>query len=71
MITYKANKPKQLPLRLTKTLLAASIEKLRDGSAAYETAAVLWAAAIPVILPNILALVRYVKYELVSRIASF
>ncbi|KAF2007985.1 ARM repeat-containing protein [Amniculicola lignicola CBS 123094] len=51
----------QLPLRLTKTLLAASIEKLRDGSPAYETAAVLWANAIPVILPNILQLVSHAQ----------
>ncbi|KAF2470325.1 ARM repeat-containing protein [Lindgomyces ingoldianus] len=50
-----------LPLRLTKTLLAASIEKLRDGSAAYETAAVLWAEAIPTILPNILQLVSHAQ----------
>lgn len=51
----------QLPLRLTKTLLAASIEKLRDGSPQYETAAVLWADAIPVILPNLLQLVSYAQ----------
>ncbi|ORY09735.1 armadillo-type protein [Clohesyomyces aquaticus] len=50
-----------LPLRLTKTLLAASIEKLRDGSAAYETAAVLWADAIPIILPNILQLISHAQ----------
>jgi exportin-5 len=50
-----------LPLRLTKTLLAASIEKLKDGSPAYETAAVLWADAIPVILPNILQLVSHAQ----------
>lgn len=61
-----ANEIQQLPLRLTKTLLAASIEKLRDGSAAYETAAVLWAAAIPVILPNILQLVRYVQFFILT-----
>ncbi|KAF2728249.1 ARM repeat-containing protein [Polyplosphaeria fusca] len=51
----------QLPLRLTKTLLAASIEKLRDGTSAYETAAVLWADAIPTILPNILQLVSHAQ----------
>jgi exportin-5 len=50
-----------LPLRLTKTLLAASTEKLRDGTAAYETAAVLWAEAIPVILPNLLQLVSHAQ----------
>lgn len=50
-----------LPLRLTKTLLAASTEKLKDGSPAYETAAVLWAEAIPVLLPNLLQLVNHAQ----------
>ncbi|KAH9861878.1 hypothetical protein IAQ61_010079 [Plenodomus lingam] len=50
-----------LPLRLTKTLLAASTEKLRDGSPAYETAAALWAEAIPVLLPNLLQLVSHAQ----------
>ncbi|KAL6705333.1 karyopherin [Coniothyrium glycines] len=51
----------QLPLRLTKTLLAASTEKLRDGSAAYETAAILWSEAIPILLPNLLQLVSHAQ----------
>ncbi|KAF2259938.1 ARM repeat-containing protein [Lojkania enalia] len=51
------DRSQRLPLRLTKTLLAASIERLRDGSPAFETAALLWAEAIPTILPNILQLV--------------
>lgn len=51
----------QLPLRLTKTLLAASTEKLRDGSTAYELAATLWAEAIPVLLPNLLQLVSHAQ----------
>jgi exportin-5 len=50
-----------LPLRLTKTLLAASTEKLRDGTAAYETAAILWAEVIPVLLPNLLQLVSHAQ----------
>ncbi|KAI8939807.1 hypothetical protein NX059_003546 [Plenodomus lindquistii] len=50
-----------LPLRLTKTLLAASTEKLRDGSPAYETAAALWAEAIPIMLPNLLQLVSHAQ----------
>ncbi|KAF1977272.1 ARM repeat-containing protein [Bimuria novae-zelandiae CBS 107.79] len=50
-----------LPLRLTKTLLAASTEKLRDGSAAYESAARLWAEVIPVLLPNLLQLVSHAQ----------
>lgn len=55
------DRSQHLPLRLTKTLLAASTEKLRDGSAAYETAAVLWAEAIPVLLPNLLQLVSHAQ----------
>ncbi|KAF2679146.1 ARM repeat-containing protein [Lentithecium fluviatile CBS 122367] len=51
----------RLPLRLTKTLLAASTEKLRDGSPAYEIAAALWAEAIPVMLPNLLQLVSHAQ----------
>jgi exportin-5 len=50
-----------LPLRLTKTLLAASTEKLREGSPAYESAAALWAEAIPVLLPNLLQLVSHAQ----------
>jgi exportin-5 len=50
-----------LPLRLTKTMLAASTEKLREGSPAYESAAVLWAEAIPVLLPNLLQLVSHAQ----------
>ncbi|KAF1835361.1 ARM repeat-containing protein [Decorospora gaudefroyi] len=55
------DRSQHLPLRLTKTLLAASTEKLRDGTAAYETAAVLWAEAIPVMLPNLLQLVSHAQ----------
>ncbi|KAF2500371.1 ARM repeat-containing protein [Lophium mytilinum] len=50
-----------LPLRLTKTLLAASTEKLRDGSPNYETALVLWSEAIPSILPNLLQLISHAQ----------
>jgi exportin-5 len=51
----------QLPLRLTKTLLAASTEKLKDGTAAYESAAMLWAEAMPILLPNLLQLVSHAQ----------
>lgn len=50
-----------LPLRLTKTLLGASIDKLRDDSPAFEIAAAMWADAIPVILPNLLQLIKSVR----------
>ncbi|CAE7210898.1 hypothetical protein CFE70_009364 [Pyrenophora teres f. teres 0-1] len=62
--TLQANileRSQHLPLRLTKTLLAASTEKLRDGTPAYETAALLWAEAIPVLLPNLLQLVSHAQ----------
>ncbi|KAF1946379.1 ARM repeat-containing protein [Clathrospora elynae] len=55
------DRSQHLPLRLTKTLLAASTEKLRDGSQAYETAAMLWAEAIPILLPNLLQLVSHAQ----------
>ncbi|KAH5342083.1 hypothetical protein HBI60_216870 [Parastagonospora nodorum] len=51
----------QLPLRLTKTLLAATTEKLRDGTPAYDSAALLWAEAIPILLPNLLQLVSHAQ----------
>lgn len=52
---------KRLPLRLTKTLLAASIEKLRDGTAAFDLGARLWAEVIPVMLPSLLQLVSHAQ----------
>jgi len=51
----------QLPLRMTKTLLAASIDKVREGTQVYDIAATLWAEAIPVILPNILQLISHAQ----------
>ncbi|CAI6339041.1 unnamed protein product [Periconia digitata] len=51
----------RIPLRLTKTLLAASTEKLRDGSAAYESAAMLWSESIPLMLPNLLKIVSHAQ----------
>jgi exportin-5 len=55
------DRSQRLPLRLTKTLLAASTEKLRDGTPAYESAALLWADAIPILLPNLLQLVSHAQ----------
>jgi exportin-5 len=59
--TAITERSQQLPLRLTKTLLAASTEKLKDDSPAYELAAALWAEAIPVVLPNLLQLVSHAQ----------
>ncbi|OCK81321.1 ARM repeat-containing protein [Lepidopterella palustris CBS 459.81] len=61
MQTNILERPKHLPLRLTKTLLAASTEKLREGSQAYDLACILWADAIPTILPNLLQLINHAQ----------
>lgn len=51
----------RLPLRLTKNLLGASTEKLRENSQPYEIACVLWADALPAVLPNLLQLVSHAQ----------
>lgn len=53
-----ASRIEVLPLRLTKTLLAASTEKLHSN-ALFETACSLWQSTIPLILPNLLQLVSF------------
>jgi len=52
---------KQIPLRLTKSFLQASTEKLEEGSPAAEISNELWASCIPTILPNLLQLVSYAQ----------
>lgn len=54
-ITNSCNK---LPLRATKSLLAASVEKTKDGCKELEIATALWAPVIPLILPNLLAMIK-------------
>jgi exportin-5 len=49
----------QLPLRLTKTLLAVSVDKSVKGTQPYQIACALWSPVIPVVLPNLLRLVSY------------
>lgn len=51
----------RLPLRLTKNLLGASTEKLRETSQPYEIACGLWADALPAILPNLLQLISHAQ----------
>ncbi|GME51099.1 ARM repeat-containing protein [Neofusicoccum parvum] len=51
----------RLPLRITKNLLGASTEKLRENSQPYEIACVLWADALPAILPNLLQLISHAQ----------
>lgn len=47
-----------LPLRLTKTLLAASTERAEVGGPAWATAAALWGDLLPTMLPVLLPMVR-------------
>ena len=48
-----------IPLRLTKTMLGSSTEKLHEESSTYKTACLLWADVIPAVLPGILQLIRF------------
>lgn len=48
----------QLPLRMTKSMLAATTEKLKTGSEEFETACALWSGVIPLVLPNLLQMLR-------------
>jgi exportin-5 len=54
-----AERYSQLPLRLTKTLLAVSVDKSVKGTQPYQIACDLWSPVIPVVLPNLLQLVNY------------
>lgn len=48
-----------LPLRMTTSMLGASTEKLGEGSGNHKIARTLWAPLLPVILPNILGLLKH------------
>ncbi|KAJ8611221.1 hypothetical protein MRB53_038065 [Persea americana] len=54
-------KADQLPLRMTKSLLSATIEKLKSGTEEFEIACALWSGVIPAILPNLLKILRYAQ----------
>ncbi|GAB7365831.1 hypothetical protein MBLNU230_g7163t1 [Neophaeotheca triangularis] len=47
-----------LPLRATKSLLAASTERTKEGSKELEIACALWAEVIPAMLPNLLGMIK-------------
>ena len=47
-----------LPLRMTKSLLAATTEKLKTGTDEFDVALALWSDIIPIVLPNLLQLIR-------------
>ncbi|KAL9000828.1 MAG: hypothetical protein Q9169_000582 [Polycauliona sp. 2 TL-2023] len=48
----------KLPLRATKAFLSVSVEKLDTNSAAHQMAGRLWEKMIPMILPNLLHMIR-------------
>ncbi|KAK5172953.1 karyopherin [Saxophila tyrrhenica] len=50
-----------LPLRMTKSMLAATTEKLRTDSEEFDTGCALWGDVIPIILPNLLRLLRHAQ----------
>lgn len=55
------DKNEHLPLRMTKSMLAATTEKLKMGTQEADTACALWGSVIPVILPRLLQLVRHAQ----------
>ncbi|KAF1824955.1 uncharacterized protein K489DRAFT_368174 [Dissoconium aciculare CBS 342.82] len=48
----------RLPLRMTKSMLAASCEKLKPGTNEHESATQLWSTLIPFVLPPLLPMLR-------------
>ncbi|KAK3111060.1 karyopherin, partial [Teratosphaeriaceae sp. CCFEE 6253] len=50
-----------VPLRMTKSMLAATTEKLAPASEEFDTACALWGDALPVILPHLLQLLRHAQ----------
>lgn len=55
------SKADALPLRSTKAMLAASTEKLQSDTDEFDVACALWGDAIPMILPNLLHLIRHAQ----------
>ncbi|KXT03748.1 hypothetical protein AC578_744 [Pseudocercospora eumusae] len=51
----------QLPLRMTKSMLTASTEKLKSGSDEYSNASELWSNITPIVLPTLLKLIRHAQ----------
>lgn len=50
-----------LPLRMTKSMLAATTEKLKAGTDEYEVACALWNDLIPTVLPSLLRMVQHAQ----------
>lgn len=51
-------KADRLPLRMTKSMLSATTEKLRAGTEEYDNACSLWSGLIPMVLPSLLQMIR-------------
>jgi exportin-5 len=56
---YLLQRSNAIPIRLTKSLLHATTEKLEDGSTAFEIARTVWAEILPSILPNLFNMLNY------------
>lgn len=50
-----------LPLRMTKSMLAATTEKLKSGTDEYEIGCALWSDLIPYILPSLLRMLQHAQ----------
>ena len=59
--TEVQEKSGQLPLRMTKAMLAATTEKLKIGTTEYTNAAALWGNLLPVVLPKLLEMIRHAQ----------
>lgn len=55
------DKTAKLPLRMTKAMLGATTEKLREGTDEHDIACALWTDVIPVILPSLLQMIRHAQ----------
>ncbi|QIX00286.1 hypothetical protein AMS68_005803 [Peltaster fructicola] len=55
------NSVERLPLRMTKALLGATTEKLKDGSTEHDVACALWDSSIRSILPALLHMIRHAQ----------
>jgi exportin-5 len=54
-------KSDRLPLRMTKSMLAATTDRLTRGSSEYESGCALWGSLIPSILPSLLLMIRHAQ----------
>lgn len=54
-------KNESLPLRMTKSMLSATTEKLRTGSEDFQVGCALWEAMLPIILPKLLQMVKHAQ----------